>query len=206
MAAALVVMQANVLPRVSGFRKEEIATLLFAALISAVLDMSLSQPYPMGLRLPAKPSNGRLALFYDLPTISYACNRYGIAMGSLLVPASPTFDRNWCTRLHCVPCRSPLWYGPLTHSTANMSQFVVAVKDESVRLVAESGRKPAVDVSPGRAQQELTPAQYQKQISEYYKKDEKFVTSLPDASEPKYALQARRQSDASGHVDSGFNY
>ena len=194
MAAALVVMQETFFQEFPALAREEIATLLFAALISAVLDRSL----------PRRTQYTLVCLLSLVMVVSHYSTTYlailllGIAMVIQWAVSwfRPVPRVTGALVLACIVSLfgAFLWYGPLTHSTSNVSQFVVAVKDDGVNLLPNRGGSLISTYLQGEQQQELTPSQYERHISEYYKSDEKFVTSLPGATEPQYALQAAANS------------
>lgn len=190
MAGALVIAQLTFFQEFPALAREEIATVLFAALITAVLDTALAP-------------RTRLALVFLLSlgvTVSHYSTAYltillfaVTALLQLVTSQFRTIQRLTATIL--LACgvslvASFMWYGPLTHSSANLQQFVAQTEDQGFNLLPNKGSNLLATYLQGESAQELTPAQYQQYIAQYYKTNEKFIIPLPDADEPQYALRA----------------
>ena len=93
MAAALVVMQQTFFQQLPALARQEVAMLLFAALIAAVLDNDQSRAHAMDLRWLAQPGHGPRALLHGLPGDPAARRRRGPAIRDLVVPAGSQAGR-----------------------------------------------------------------------------------------------------------------
>jgi hypothetical protein len=82
------------------------------------------------------------------------------------------------------------WYGSLTHSTSNVSQFVQAASGQGLDLMPGKGGNLLSSYLHGEQGQDLSPTAYQNYVSSYYKTNFPFITPLPDAADPQYALNA----------------
>lgn len=190
LAGALVIVQLAFFEEFPALAREEIATVLFAALISAVLDTALAQWT-------------RLALVFLLGmtlAVSHYSTAY-LAIALLAIAAVLQWATSWfrpiqrlsaALLLACGVClvTSFVWYGPLTHSTSNLQQFVAQAKGQGLNLLPNRSGNLLATYLQGESTPELTPAQYQRYISQYYKTNDKFIIPLPDAGEPQYALRA----------------
>ena len=83
-----------------------------------------------------------------------------------------------------------LWYGPLTHSASNLSQFERSVDAKGVSILPNKGGSALSTYLQGEELQDLSPAQYQIYIKKYYQSTYPFVIPLSDASDPQYDLKA----------------
>ena len=190
MAAAMVIMQQTFFQQFPALARQEIATVLFAALITAALDTGTSRRTRFILVFLL--SLGVVVSHYSTAYLAIPL----LAISVILQCATSWFrsvPRLAGTALFaCVVsiAGATIWYGSLTHSTANMSQFVTAAEGQGIDLLPNNAGNLLATYLQGEASQQMTPAEYQKYISEYYKTNETFVTPLPDSSQPQYALQA----------------
>ena len=189
LAAALLVMQQNFFQQFPALARQEVATVLFAALITASLDMKIAQ-------------RARWTFVFILSigmVVSHYSTAY-LAIPLLAVAVALQWAASWfrsvprltgTVLLACIVSigGAAVWYGSLTHSTSNFSQFVTAAETQGISLLPNKSGNLLATYLQGEATQAMTPAQYQKFVSEYYKTNEKFVTPLPDASQKQYAVQ-----------------
>ena len=103
MAGTLVIVQLAFFQEFPALAREEIATVLFAALISAVLDTALRTTDAVGACVSVERGSGCVPLFHGLPHDPVACNRGSAAVGDFLVQADSAPDRNHSSCLRCVP-------------------------------------------------------------------------------------------------------
>lgn len=190
MAAFLVIMQQTFFQEFTALARQEVATLLFVALIAAVLDTG-------------QPRNSRW-VFGCLLSLGMVVSHYStayLAIPLLAIAAGVQWVRSWfkpipratgavLLALLASVASSAVWYGSLTHSTSNVSQFVQLANGQGLHLLPSSGGVGNLLSTYLQGQQvpELTPAEYQKYVSGYYKANFPFIKPLPDASSPKYAL------------------
>ncbi|HLH83383.1 MAG TPA: DUF2206 domain-containing protein [Trebonia sp.] len=189
MAAALVVMQQTFFQQLPALARQEIATMLFAALIPAVLDRHRSRRTGW--------------IFVGLLSMGVVVAHYSTAYAAIPLLAGAAVLQLVVSRFRPVPrvtgtvlvaCAlsvggAAVWYGPLTHSSSNFSQFVQAVEGKGINLLPNQGANILATYLQGESEQQVTPAQYQKLISASYKANEPFIIPLPNASQKQYALQ-----------------
>jgi uncharacterized membrane protein len=84
---------------------------------------------------------------------------------------------------------STIWYGTLTHSTSNVSQFVQTAQGQGLDLLPSQGGNLLQTYLQGESEDHLNPAEYEKYTSAYFRQNDPFIKPLPDASDPQYALQ-----------------
>jgi uncharacterized membrane protein len=82
-----------------------------------------------------------------------------------------------------------VWYGPITHSTSNLSQFEQTADAKGVSILPNKGGNALSTYLQGEANQDLSSAQYQSYIKKYYQTTYPFVTPLSNAGDPQYDLK-----------------
>jgi uncharacterized membrane protein len=189
MAAALVIMQSTFFQQLPALARQEIAMVLFAALMCAVLDS--------GLTIRAR------WIFVGLLSLGMVLAHYStayLAIPLLLIAAVVQWGTSWfrpvpriagVALLACVisAAGATIWYGSLTHSESNMTQFVEAAEGQGLNLLPNSGANVVATYLQGESDQAVTPVQYQGLIASTYRVDEDFITPLPNAGQAQYALK-----------------
>jgi uncharacterized membrane protein len=189
MAAALVVMQQTFFQQLPALARQEVAMLLFAALIPAVLDDS--------------GSRRKRWLFVSLISVGMVISHYStayLAIPLLAIAAVLQWVVSWfrpiprvtgTLLLACVVTvgSAAVWYGSLTHSSSNFSQFVQVAKGQGINLLPSQGGNIIETYLQGESSQGMSPAQYENYLSGNYKANDPFITPLPDASQRQYQLQ-----------------
>ena len=190
MAAALVVMQSTFFQQLPALARQEIAMVMFAALMCAVLDSTQA--------IRARWT------FVCLLCVGMVLAHYStayLAIPLLAIAAVIQWGTSWfrpvpriagVALLACVVCTvgATIWYGSLTHSTSNMSQFVDAAEGQGLNLLPNSGANVVSTYLQGESNQTYTPAEYQSYIAQNYKVNDGFITPLPNAGQAQYALKA----------------
>lgn len=189
MAAALVLMQETFFQQMPALARQEVGTLLFAVLILAVLDNAQSRRARW--TFACLLSLGVVVSHYS--TAYLAITLFGIAVVL-------QFAASWIRQvpritgaalLACVvsAAGSTVWYGALTQSGSNVSQFVQVAKGQGINLLPNQGSNLLQTYLQGESEQRMTPTQYQDYTSTNIKQNDKFITPLPDAGDPQYALK-----------------
>jgi len=190
MAAALVIMQQTFFEQMPALARQEIGTLLFTALIALLLDTTES-----------KRSPGRW-IFVCLLSLGMVVSHYSttyLAIPLFALAAALQWIFSW---FRPIPRMSGVlllafgvslagaivWYGPVTHSASNLSQFEQSADAKGVSILPNKGGSALSTYLQGEDTQELSPAQYQIYIKKYYQTTYPFVTPLPAASDPQYDL------------------
>jgi uncharacterized membrane protein len=193
-AALLVIMQQNFFQQLTALARQEVATFLLVALIAVLVDRTLAQR-----------SIGRW-VFVCLLSLGVVVSHYSTAY--LVIPLlGLTVVLQWgLSWLRSMPrvtgvvvlafvvsaVGAVLWYGPITDSTSNISQFMNSANSNGVSLLPNTGGSGNIITTYLQAEgsPDLPPAQYQSTIRNYYAKTFPYITPLPDASDPQYDLQA----------------
>jgi len=189
LASGLVIMQQPFYQEFPALARQEIATVLFVALVSAILDATATRRTQWAL--VSLLSLGMVVSHYS--TTYLAITLFAIAV--VLQFAVSWFKRvarvNGAMVLALVVSLTAafLWYGTLTKSTSNVSQFVVATQQHGLNLLPNHSGNLLKSYLQGEETQELSASQYQKYISSYYAAHMPYVTPLPQADLPQYALQ-----------------
>lgn len=189
-----------------GFARVEIALVFFAALVAAVLDNRMPKRWQwvlvtlLGLAVAVShystdylaitilglilPLQWAASLIRDIPRISSAV---AVAFGATLVGAI-------------------IWYGPVTHSTANVGQFMHEVSAQGFDLLPNhSGSGNLLDrYLQGNTTQQISAAQYAELVHSYYKANRPFVKPLPDAGLPRYTLRNLNPKEPPVRWQAGF--
>ena len=85
------------------------------------------------------------------------------------------------------------WYGSLTHSTSNMSQFVEAAEGQGLNLLPNSGANVVATYLQGESDQAVTPVQYQSLIASNYRTNDQLHNAAPRCEPGAVRAQARRR-------------
>ena len=194
-AAGFTIMLSTYFQELPGLAREEISIVLFAALIAAVLDR----------RLPRRPHWALVGLLSLGMVVTHYSTTY-LAIPMLALAAALQWGISWfrpvprvtgalLVALAIALAGAYVWYGPVTRSDSNLSQFIASAEGQGVNLLPNRGSNPVLSYLQGESSQPLTPAQYQRAVHEFYETRYPFVTPLPDASEPQYALRAAPNSE-----------
>jgi hypothetical protein len=89
------------------------------------------------------------------------------------------------------------WYGPVTHSASNLSDFSSAFREHGLDLLPNSqqGKSVFANYLNGNSQVAVSAADYEKIAAQEYAKSRRYVHPLPDAGDPRYALRDARVPD-----------
>jgi uncharacterized membrane protein len=185
MAGFLVIMQQTFFQELTALARQEVATLLFAALLAAVIETSQSR-----VRW----------VFACLLSLGIVVSHYStayMAIPLLVIAAAVQWVSSWfkpiprangavLLALAASVIGAVFWYGSLTHSTSNVSQFVQEASGQGLDLLPGKGGNLISSYLQGEQGQELSPSEYQSFVSSYYKANMPFVIALPDDGYPVY--------------------
>ena len=194
MAAVLVVVQQTFFQELPALARQEIALVLFGALICAVLDTRQSTRTRWAL--VSLLSLGMVVSHYSTTYLAIAL----LGIAALLQWATSWFRPvprlTGALLLACAVSvgGAVLWYGTITHSTSNASQFVQLAEGQGIDLLPNSGHNLLATYLQGEQETTQTPAQFEKLLSDDYKTQDRFITPLPDATKPQYALKPAVES------------
>jgi uncharacterized membrane protein len=191
LAAILILMQQTFFQQLPALARQEVATLLFTALIALLLDTTRSR------RRPGE------WVFVCLLCLGMVVSHYSttyLAIPLLGMAAAFQWILSWFKRIPRVTgvvllafavsaAGAGVWYDALTHSASNVSQFVQAANAKGVSLLPNTGGNLLSTYLQGEATPDVSAAQYQSYISSYYKKHYPFIRPLPDATDAQYDLK-----------------
>lgn len=189
MAAAFVVMQSTFFQELPALARQEVSTALFAALIVAVLDTRSARRARW--TFAALLSLGMVVSHYSttylaIPVLAIAMLLQWAISGFRLIPR---LTGSLLLAFLVTTVAAALWYGPVTDSTANVTEFVGAAKTQGLSVLPNTSGNLISTYLQGEELQTMSPSQYQAYISKIYATQNTYVTPLPDASQPQYALQ-----------------
>ena len=190
-AAAFTIAQ-YAFTELAGFARQEIALVLFAALITAMLDGRVPRRSRwalvvlLGLALALSHYSttyvaitvvglmlvlqGILSLFRRLPPVT----------GAVVVAFAATF------------AGAVIWYGPVTHSDSHLLQVAQTVQEQGLDILPN--RAPGSNLLSaylkGNTRTPISAQRYEKGVYSYYKRTKPYIKPLPDAHSPQYTLRA----------------
>jgi uncharacterized membrane protein len=189
-AGALIVTQAAFGQELPAIARQEIALVLFTALMAAVLSGEL----PRRAAWPLITAFALAMVVSHYTTTYVAITLLGLALAFGWVASwfrqVPKVSGGMAVAFVIAAAGAALWYGPVTHSASNVAQL------------AQAARAQGLDILPNRAQDGLlaayldgntvTPisaAQYARLVDGEYAAGKPFVHPLPDAGDPAYTLR-----------------
>ena len=201
-AAAIVIAQAYFFQQQPEIARQEIALLIFAGLMGALLDSSLGRWPQLGLVS---------VLGVTLVVCHYSTTYIAILLCLLAPLLAVTFSRRkgsplpvlpWLLAALVMSMAALIWYVPATHSGNNVSD------------VAESLRQSGIDLLPGRVKGESlisayfnglreppeSAMQYEHSIAAYYAGHMSYIVPLPAATDPAYNLRAAAPANLPDHA------
>lgn len=190
-AAALILTQATFGQELPAIARQEIALMLFVALVAAILDR----------RLRRYPQWALAAVFGAALTLSHYSTTYlavsliGIAIvlqwGLSWLRQVPRVSGAFAVALIVTMTGAATWYGPVTHSASNLSQFVQSAEGQGFNLLPNrvAGQGIIAAYLQGNTSAPMSAAEYTQAVHQQYVKDKPYVTPLLDSARPRYALR-----------------
>jgi uncharacterized membrane protein len=188
-AACSIVMQGSFAQELPAIARQEIALLLFVALIMAMLDS----------RMPQRPRVAMVSLLSLAMVLSHYSTTY---VAVLLIGLTLLFQWlvSWFRKIAHVTgtialafiasCMGAVvWYGPVTHAAAGVGQLVQTVETNGFNLLPNRtlGHSSFAAYLQGNSQTPIPAANYARRVSAQYASNS-FITPLPDAGKSVYAL------------------
>jgi hypothetical protein len=189
-AAAFVVAQSYFFQEMPAIARQEIALLLFVALIAALLDEAMPKVAQW--------------LFVALIGVGVAVSHYSttylaatmLAVALVLQLLMTALRRRSGGVIAVVAALVAtvgagfLWYSPVTHSSSNMSQFVSNVREHGLDLLpnAQPGQGPLQAYLTGNTLKHVDANRYEQLAAADYARNRRYVKPLPVASDPRYRL------------------
>jgi hypothetical protein len=176
---------------IATLARQEVALVLFAALIAAMLES----------RLPRRPRWALAGLLGAALALSHYSTTYvAVTVAGGLVVLQ--WALSWFRRVPRVSGAvavaflvtlgsAAVWYGPVTHSESHLVQVVQTVEAQGLNILPN--RTPGSSLISaylqGNTRTPISADTYGRAISAYYARTKPYVTPLPAAAEPRYALR-----------------
>jgi hypothetical protein len=176
---------------IPGIARQEIALVLFAALVMAMLET----------RVPRRSQWALVAMLGLAMALSHYSTTYvAITVIGLTIPLQ--WAVSWFRDIPRVTgavvvafiaafAGAVVWYGPVTQSDSHLLQVTQTVQTQGLDLLPN--RAPGSSLITAYLQGNTTPpipaAQYAQEVHNYYKVNKPFITPLNDASSSQYALR-----------------
>jgi uncharacterized membrane protein len=190
-AAALILTQATFGQELPAIARQEIALMLFVALVAALLDRRLRR-YPQWALAAVF---GAALVLSHYSTTYLAVSLIGISLvlqwGLSWLRQVPRVSGAFAVALVVTLVGAATWYGPVTHSASNLSQFVQSAEGQGFNLLPNrvAGQGIIAAYLQGNTSAPMSAAQYAQAVHQQYVKDKPYVTPLRDAGRPRYALR-----------------
>jgi uncharacterized membrane protein len=190
-AASFVLIQTSFAQELPALARQEIALLFFIAMLGAMFDPQLPRFSRWTL---AAVFGAGMALSH------YSTTYFAIGMLALVLALQwavswfrelPRVTGAFAVALIAATATAAIWYGPLTRSASNVSQFVSAATSQGLDLLPNqvSGENLISSYLNGNTQTTMSAAQYQRLVQAHYAAQEKFVVPFPDAGQARYRLR-----------------
>jgi uncharacterized membrane protein len=187
-AAGLLLSQSYFFQLMPELARQEVALVFFAAMLAALLESGLRRSREC--TLAALFAVGMVVSHYSstylaIPLIVIACiarlvvgRRRGI----------PVVSASWLAAACVLIGGSALWYGPITHSTSNVSMFFTTINSQGLGLLPKHG---GLLDSYLKGNNVNTPslARFQHLAIQQYHKSASYIRPLAAARQARYALQ-----------------
>jgi uncharacterized membrane protein len=192
-AAGFFVMQASFAEELPAIARQEIALVLFAALLAAVLDSAI----PRRARWALVVLLGLAMVTAHYSTTYVAITIFGLAvvlqwLAHWVRRDIPAITGAFAIAFLVSLAGAFVWYGPVTHSAASeLLQLGHSLKTNGLQLLPNraAGQSPIGAYLQGNTATPMSAAQYQRLVHDYYAANIHYVTPLRDAGLPKYALR-----------------
>ncbi len=178
--------------------RQEIALVLFAALIAAMLDS----------RVRRGPRWRLVALLGVALALSHYSTTYlAVTLLGLMLPLQ--FGLSWIRRVPRVTgavavgfvatlAGAVIWYGPVTHSESHLVQVAQTVETQGLDILPNRvpGGSLLSAYLQGNSRTTINADVYAQRIASYYHRTRRYVRPLPTAKERRYELQNTTVPDA----------
>jgi uncharacterized membrane protein len=190
-AAAFIVMQPSFAQEIPAAARQEVALVLFGALIMAMLDR----------RLPRRSQLALVALLSLAMVMSHYSTTY-VAVLLLLFTLLMQFAVSWFRKLPHVTgavsvtflvslAGAVLWYGPVTHSAAHLDQVAQTVDATGLNFLPNqaAGGGSLSAYLQGNTETPISATRYEQLVAIEYTNNDPFIVSLFGADSKVYSLR-----------------
>jgi len=205
--APIIIIGEYYFAEMTGLARVEISFVFFVALVGAILDIWIPKRWRWAL----------VALLSLAVAVShYSTNYIAITITGIVIITqfvvsyirhTPRVSGAVVVAFCATLIGAIVWYGPVTHSTANVTQFVQQVNDQGIDLLPNrSGAENFLEIYlQGNTSEEISAAKYGRLVHSYYQANRPFVKPLADASLPQYALRNSKLPLPPVHLRAGYD-
>jgi uncharacterized membrane protein len=190
-AASFIVVQNTFAQELPALARQEIAMVFFIAALGAIFESGLSNL--SRLAISAIFGLGMVVSHYS--TTYFAIGMLALFLGLQWIVSwfreAPRVSGALVAALVASIAGAAIWYGPVTQSALNVSQFVNLTTSQGFDLLPNQG-SGGLSISSylnGNTSSSISAARYQKLVAQHYTAQETFVRPLPDATAPRYDLR-----------------
>ncbi len=201
-ASAIVIVQAYFFQQQPEIARQELALLIFAGIMGALLDSSLGKWPQLGLVS---------ALGMTLVVCHYSTTYITIFLCLSACLLAVTLARRtnarppvlpWLIAALVMSVSALIWYVPATYSGSNVSDVAQSLRQSGIQLLP--GRLKGENVISayfsGPREPPISPRQYETSVANYYSEHLRFLVPLAVAKNPAYNLQAGTAPDLPDHA------
>ena len=192
LAAVFVVMQQTFFQEYPALARQEIATALFATVIAALLEVNTTATRRSQWAFISLLSAAMVTSHYstDYMTIILLSVALVVQFFFSWFRAVPHVNGSLIVALCVCLGGAVVWYGMLTHSTSNVSQFLSIASTKGLDILPNRSGNLISSYLKGEQSAVLSVSEYQKYIAEYSAVHMPYVRPLPNAAQSQYALQS----------------
>ncbi|MCD0450140.1 DUF2206 domain-containing protein [Actinocorallia sp. API 0066] len=192
LAATYALVQGGIFQQLPALARQEIALLLFAAVLGAVFDHRVSGRQRAALIAVFAP--GMIISHYSTAYLAAAVFAGALVMQGVVSVVKRKRAVNLAVLAAFVASLGAgvVWYGFVTHSASNLSQFSGSISAGGLKLLPNAdGGNIISGYLKGTETSGISVADYQVRIDEQYTRYRKYVEPFEDAGEEKYELKAK---------------
>jgi uncharacterized membrane protein len=190
-AGTLLIAQSSFGQELPAIARQEIALVLFTALVAAILESGMSRRQQWGLIISFALS--MVASHYTTSYVTITLLGLGIAIQYVAswFRLAPRICGGMLVAFLTATLAAFLWYGPVTHSAANVTQFARAAQTQGLNFLPNRTQGEGLIASylDGNIPTPMSAAQYAAAVRVEYAATKPYVHPLSDASDPQYALR-----------------
>jgi uncharacterized membrane protein len=189
-AAAFIVVQTYFFQSLPALARQELALLVFVALVAAALDTGLGHRRRWGL--VALLALGVVVTHYSTAYLALAMFAGAVLIQLLLslFREVPRVTGALVAAVLALGLGAALWYGPITNSSSNVDSFSANLRAKGLDLfpTRTSGQSVLQTYISGNAPKKISARRFANTVSREFKKAHPFLRTLPRASAPRYSL------------------
>jgi uncharacterized membrane protein len=190
-AAAFIPTQAVFEQQLPGIARQEIALAIFTALVAAILEHKLPRRVQVPLIVMFTLALALSHYTTTYVTISLIGFTLLLQWGVSWFRSVPRTSVPFAVAFVTAAVGALVWYGPVTHSASNVSQFVQTAEAQGFNLLPNQhqGGNIISNYIEGNTSSPLQAGQYASQVRAQYASSKPFVHPLPNADQRQYAVR-----------------